>query len=107
MPLLRQRELVEDNWVKLGETPPADNVAVIVPFAKFKESPDSWRARNGKLGIQLAPADQGGGSGAGAAPIVAGRSPSSPARARDGVTHRRSCFALATSSQEKCVRSDT
>ena len=58
MPLLRQRELVEDNWVTLGEQPPADDVAVIVPFAKFKESPDTWRARKGKLGIRLAPADK-------------------------------------------------
>ena len=58
MPLLRQRELVDDNWVTLGEQPPADDVAVIVPFAKFKESPDTWRARKGKLGIRLAPADK-------------------------------------------------
>ena len=58
MPLLRQRELVEDNWVALGEQPPADDVALIVPFAKFRESPDSWRARKGPLGIRLAPADK-------------------------------------------------
>jgi uncharacterized protein (DUF934 family) len=58
MPLLRQRELVEDSWVALGDQPPADNVALIVPFAKFKESPDTYRARKGKLGIRLSPADK-------------------------------------------------
>jgi uncharacterized protein (DUF934 family) len=58
MPLLRQRELVEDNWVTLGDQPPAEDAAVIVPFAKFKESPDAWRARKGPLGIRLSPADK-------------------------------------------------
>jgi uncharacterized protein (DUF934 family) len=58
MPLLRQRELVEDTWATLGDQPPADDVALIVPFAKFKENADAFRARKGKLGIRLAPADK-------------------------------------------------
>jgi uncharacterized protein (DUF934 family) len=56
--LLRRRELVEDDWVTLGDQPVADDVPVIVPFAKFRESPDAWRARQGKLGIRLSPADK-------------------------------------------------
>jgi uncharacterized protein (DUF934 family) len=57
--LLRQRELVTaDEWVTLGDTPVADDASVIVPFAKFRESPDTWRAHKGKLGIRLAPADK-------------------------------------------------
>jgi len=60
--LLRQRELVEDDWVALGATPdeaaPADDVSVIVPFATFRQNPDAWRAREGRLGIRLAPADK-------------------------------------------------
>jgi uncharacterized protein (DUF934 family) len=57
--LLRRHELVEnDEWVTLGDEPPADDAAIIVPFAKFKESPDVWRARKGKLGIRLSPADR-------------------------------------------------
>ena len=60
--LLRQRELVEDDWVTLGATPdeaaPADDVSVIVPFATFRQNPDAWRAREGRLGIRLAPADK-------------------------------------------------
>jgi uncharacterized protein (DUF934 family) len=58
MPLLRQRKLVEDEWTTLGEEVPADDVPLIVPFAKFKQSPDAFRARKGKLGIRLAPADK-------------------------------------------------
>jgi uncharacterized protein (DUF934 family) len=59
MPLLRQREIVvADEWVTLGETPPADDVPLIVPFAKFREHAEAFRARPGKLGIRLSPADK-------------------------------------------------
>jgi len=59
MPLLRQRELVaEDEWVTLGDSPPPDDVPLIVPFAKFRENGDAFRARKGKLGIRLSPADK-------------------------------------------------
>ena len=58
MPLLRQREIVADEWVTLGDSPPADEVPLIVPFAKFRENAAAFRARKGKLGIRLAPADK-------------------------------------------------
>jgi uncharacterized protein (DUF934 family) len=59
MPLLRQREVVvADEWVTLGDTPPADDASLLVPFAKFREDPDLYRSRKGKLGIRLAPADK-------------------------------------------------
>ena len=58
MPLLRQREVVADDWVTLGDSLPADDVALIVPFAKFRESPDVYRSRKGKLGVRLSPADK-------------------------------------------------
>jgi uncharacterized protein (DUF934 family) len=59
MPLLRQRKVVvADEWQTLGEELPADDVALIVPFAKFKASPETYRGRKGKLGIRLAPADK-------------------------------------------------
>ena len=32
--ILRRRELTDDDWVTLGETPPGDAESVIVPFAK-------------------------------------------------------------------------
>ncbi len=56
--ILSRREFVADDWVTLGEEPPADGTAVIVPFAKFRESADTWRAWKGPLGVRLAPADK-------------------------------------------------
>ena len=56
--ILRRRELVDDDWVTLGETPPGDAEAVIVPFAQFRESREQWLARSGRLGVLLAPADR-------------------------------------------------
>jgi uncharacterized protein (DUF934 family) len=58
MPLLRQREVVADEWVTLGDSLPADDVSLIVPFSKFRESPDTYRSRKGKLGVRLSPADK-------------------------------------------------
>lgn len=60
--ILRQREFVENEWVTLGDNlgdqPPADTDAVIVPFAKFRENRETWLARKGRLGVLLAPADK-------------------------------------------------
>jgi uncharacterized protein (DUF934 family) len=56
--ILRRHEFVADDWVALGDETPADAVAVIVPFAKFRESPAVWLARSGALGVRLAPADK-------------------------------------------------
>jgi uncharacterized protein (DUF934 family) len=56
--ILRRRELVDDDWVTLGETPPGDTESVIVPFAKFRENREQWLARGGRLGVQLASADR-------------------------------------------------
>ena len=57
--LLRQRELVTaDEWVALADEPPADDASVIVPFTKFRENPEVWRTRKGKLGTRLSPADK-------------------------------------------------
>ena len=56
--ILRRREFVADAWVTLGEQPPAAGTAVIVPFAKFRESPDVWRAWQGPLAVRLSPADK-------------------------------------------------
>jgi uncharacterized protein (DUF934 family) len=56
--ILRRRELVDDDWVTLGETPPGDAAAVIVPFAQFRDSREQWLARSGRLGVLLAPAER-------------------------------------------------
>jgi uncharacterized protein (DUF934 family) len=56
--ILRRHEFVADDWVSLGEQPPGDTESVIVPFAKFRESRETWLARKGRLGVLLAPADR-------------------------------------------------
>jgi uncharacterized protein (DUF934 family) len=56
--VLRRHELVEDEWLSLGEQTPAEGTAVIVPFARFREQADTWRAWQGPLGLRLAPADK-------------------------------------------------
>ena len=57
--ILRRRELVEDDWVHLGEAgaDTADDASVIVPWAEFRAHADTWRAHKGRLGVRLAPAD--------------------------------------------------
>jgi len=44
--------------VTLGELPPAEGSAVIVPFARFREQAQTWRAWKGRLGVRLSPADK-------------------------------------------------
>src|SRR5262245_48355523 len=56
--ILRRHEFVDSDWVTLGDTPPGNTEAVIVPFAKFRENRDRWLARSGRLGVLLAPADR-------------------------------------------------
>ena len=57
--ILRQHSFVADDWVTLvdppGDTPPGDAESVIVPFAKFRESRETWLAHKGRLGVLLAP----------------------------------------------------
>jgi len=56
--ILRRHELVADDWVALGDSAPAVSESVIVPFAKFSANADLWRARGGRLGVRLSPADK-------------------------------------------------
>jgi uncharacterized protein (DUF934 family) len=56
--ILRQRELVQDDWHYWGEEGADDGtVAVIVPFAEFRAHIDQWRVYAGRLGVRLSPAD--------------------------------------------------
>lgn len=57
--ILRQREVVADDWRRLGEdgADVAGNSAVIVPFAEFRTGIAKWREYQGQLGVQFAPAD--------------------------------------------------
>jgi uncharacterized protein (DUF934 family) len=57
--ILRRRELVEDDWLHLGEdgSASADDVSLIIPWAEFRANADKWRAYKGRLGVRLVPAD--------------------------------------------------
>jgi uncharacterized protein (DUF934 family) len=56
--LLRQREIVEDDWQYLGEEPPGGSESIIVPLAELRDNAATWRAWRGRLGVKLAPADR-------------------------------------------------
>lgn len=53
--ILRQRELIADDWRYLGEEAPAA-AALIVPCDALLRGPQ-WRDWPGRLGVRLAPAD--------------------------------------------------
>jgi uncharacterized protein (DUF934 family) len=57
--ILRRREVVEDDWLHLGEdgADARDDVSVIVPWAEFRANADKWRTYKGRVGVRLAPAD--------------------------------------------------
>jgi uncharacterized protein (DUF934 family) len=54
--LLRDGQVVVDDWQYLGECEDQAGAALIIPFAQWLESRDSWIARGGRLGVVLAPA---------------------------------------------------
>ena len=66
--ILRRRELVQDDWLHLGEESAAGSASdltragggsdsLIVPWAEYKANTEKWRAYPGRLGVRLAPAD--------------------------------------------------
>lgn len=56
--LLRQREIVEDDWQYLGEKTPSGSEHIIVPLAELRDNAPTWRAWRGRLGVRIAPADR-------------------------------------------------
>jgi uncharacterized protein (DUF934 family) len=56
--LLRDRQVVVDEWRYLAET--ADDAAapLILTLAQWQMEPDTWLARGGRLGVLLSPAHQ-------------------------------------------------
>ena len=54
--ILRQREIVADDWVHLGEET-AGSSALIVPLAQLRADAARWAVWRGPLGARLAPAD--------------------------------------------------
>ena len=63
--ILKQRELVDDEWRYLGEDgalseggATSEGDPLVVPFAEFRTNIARWRSYPGPLGVRLSPADQ-------------------------------------------------
>jgi uncharacterized protein (DUF934 family) len=54
--ILRQREIVADEWAHLGEQVAA-GAALIVPLTELRAEDSRWRDWRGPLGVRLRPAD--------------------------------------------------
>ena len=55
--ILRQREVIEDEWRELGAELP-DGCAVIVPLAALRADPQRWQQWCGRLGVRLSPPER-------------------------------------------------
>jgi len=55
--ILRQREIVADDWRHLGEEP-SEGAALIVPLAELRSDAARWSQWPGRLGVRLTPVDR-------------------------------------------------
>lgn len=55
--LIRQREIVADDWRYAEEDPLGRARALILPFARWKAERETWWLWDGKLGVRLGPTD--------------------------------------------------
>jgi uncharacterized protein (DUF934 family) len=56
--LIRQREIVADDWRYIEEDPLGRGRALILPLARWKEERERWWLWDGRLGVRLGPADR-------------------------------------------------
>jgi uncharacterized protein (DUF934 family) len=56
--LLRNRQIVEDEWLYLAEAADNSSAPLILSFAQWENERDLWVERGSPLGILLLPADQ-------------------------------------------------
>jgi uncharacterized protein (DUF934 family) len=56
--LLRNRQIVEDQWLYLAEAAANFTAPLIVTFAQWENERDIWMARGSPLGVVLSPAHQ-------------------------------------------------
>ncbi|HMH88224.1 MAG TPA: DUF934 domain-containing protein [Steroidobacteraceae bacterium] len=54
--LLRDRQIVIDEWLYVAEAAAGASAPLIVTFDQWKTEPDTWIARGGPLGVALSPA---------------------------------------------------
>jgi uncharacterized protein (DUF934 family) len=53
--LLRDREIVDDDWLYVAEAAQSPQAPLIVSFEQWQNEPDTWVARGGPLGVVLSP----------------------------------------------------
>jgi uncharacterized protein (DUF934 family) len=56
--LIRQRELVADDWRTVDDDPTGVARALILPFARWQTERDRWWLWAGRLGVRIAPTDR-------------------------------------------------
>jgi uncharacterized protein (DUF934 family) len=56
--ILRRREIITDDWGDPPDGPadPRSDGSLIVPWSQFREDPQTWIARPGRLGVRVGPA---------------------------------------------------
>ncbi len=55
--LIRQREVVADDWRNIDDDPQGRDRALIIPFARWLAERDQWWLWDGKLGVRIGPTD--------------------------------------------------
>jgi uncharacterized protein (DUF934 family) len=56
--LLRDRQIIEDDWLYVAEASGRPDAALIVSYEQWRNEPQTWLARGTRLGLLLAPADR-------------------------------------------------
>ena len=56
--LLRDRQVVEDEWLYVSEAAAPASAPLIVSLEQWRNEPQTWLARGTRLGVILAPADR-------------------------------------------------
>ena len=56
--LLRDREIVVDEWRYVAEAADEPAAPLIITLAQWQSEPDAWLARGNRLGVVLSPANQ-------------------------------------------------
>jgi len=56
--LLRDRQIVEDEWLYVLEASAHPSAPLIVSLEQWRNEPDTWLARGSRLGVVLTPAER-------------------------------------------------
>jgi uncharacterized protein (DUF934 family) len=54
--LIRQLEIVSDDWRHAEQDPLGESASLIIPFAQWQQEREQWLARKIRLGVRLGPA---------------------------------------------------